>query len=262
MSEEVKAVETKSVEPVVEAPKAVEPQIGMNDVLSPRGKSHQAPEERPGGEGPTPVVEAKAQEKVLETPEEKEPLVPVKAVQAERKKRQEVQQRLMELQRQNEELMAQGSIAPDTSALEADTKKQMMAIADISSRAIHPDYQEKFDAFQSAVFDGEQINSSLYESIINSDHPGEAAYNAGKQILFIKKYGTDLDSQVKALKEETRAELKEELRKEVEAEMLGKIQTKQNQPTNLLTTRSAGSPSDRPFVQPSFGDVLQAKRRR
>lgn len=191
----------------------------------------------------------------------------VKGIIAERKKRQEAQAQLLQAQKELEELKAQGmNPSVDETQIENHVENKMkskiLAISEGSARQAHPDYQEKYEAFQSAVFDGDQVNRALYESVLNSDHPGEAAYAAGKMILFQKEHGSDLDSQVKSIEQKAIAREREKLRKEVEAEFQGKVQTKQKQPTNLFSTRSAGSSSEEPFIQPSMADLLEIKRRK
>lgn|GEM_PF-4669391 len=268
MSETVKTTETKDVSVPATETKAPEQQIGMKDVLSPRSESIEQSVEKPiesvpakvevpksidGSESITPVVEAIADPK-------QEGLV--KGLQAERKKRQEAQQQLMDLQKRNEELEAQGLQPVDTSHIDAQMKNKILAISESSAKLSHPDYAEKYAAFEAAVYDGPEINRLLYDSVVNSDHPGESAYEAGKMILFQREHGVRLDDQVKSIEAKAIAREREKIRKEVEAELHGKIQTKQNQPTNLLTSRAAGSSGEVPFVQPSMGDVLGHKRRR
>jgi hypothetical protein len=98
--------------------------------------------------------------------------------------------------------------------------------------------------------------------IMNSDHPGEAAYQAGKTLMIQKKYGTTLDEQIENIRNETREELKKSLRAEIEAEMSGKVASKLNHPTNILSARSAGGGDGKSAFQPaSFRDLLSKKQR-
>jgi hypothetical protein len=265
MAEETK--NTTETKPEVEAPKAEAKTVmsGIGDAV-PQAK-HQIKE--PKAEAPAPKVEAPVETPVkaevtpaegteITNPKEQQ-TVPVAALQSERKKRQLEQQRALELQKELDDMRSQGVTPEESQVMESKFKNSLLAVSESSARQTHKDFQEKYDAFQAAVFDGDAVNKDLYDMIVNSPHPGEAAYQAGKSILFQKEHGTDLDSQIASIEAKAIARESARIRKELEAEITGKINTKLNQPTNLLHSRSAGSGSETPFRQAGMADVLGRK---
>jgi len=215
----------------------------------------------------TDVVEAVSQEPQVETAETapkteveaqpKEVTGVLKGIQAERKKRQALEERIRELEGQINQY-SQPVYTETTTDVQPSTGVEMkiLTLSENAARRAHSDFQEKFDLFQEEAIK----NPALYDMVVNSDDPGEAAYQAGQTLMVQKKYGIDLNTQISNIKKELESELKAKIRAEVEKELLGKIQTKQNQPTNLLTTRSA-SGAEAPFRPSTFADILGARKR-
>ena len=185
----------------------------------------------------------------------------LKGIQAERRKRQQLERELSEMKQRISQYETPAYQEPQyTDAQveqpESKTEMRILSISESSARASHPDYQEKFEAFYKEATQ----NPQLYQMVINSDHPGESAYQAGKTLLIQQKYGVDFDTQYSKIKEELTAELTPKLRAEIEAQFTGKVQSKLNQPTNILQARNAGDGGPPPFRPTSFADVLGRKR--
>ena len=257
MSEEVK---TEKPEEKTEAPKEEKVEaVSFEEALKPKEETVEAKtEEAPEKEAVK--VEAQAEEAVVvESADEKTGLLA--GIQAERKKRQEWQKTALEQQREIERMKAEAPLdvaADDGSQF----KNQILGISESSARMAHKDFQPNYDAFYAAVFDGETINRQLYDSVMNSPHPGEAAYQAGKLIKFQQKFGYTLDEQIPNLEKDLEARMKDKWRKEVEAEFNGKVAVKEKQPTNILSTRSAGTQVEAPFRPTTFADILGSNKRR
>jgi hypothetical protein len=188
----------------------------------------------------------------------------LKGIQAERQKRQAAEQRAADYERRIAELEGRETTAPQVTAPQVDarTENRLLTISEQSARAAHADYQEKFNAFLEAAVDAEGRPTDLYLSVMDrSDHPGEAAYQAGKTLLLQKKYGSDPDGMIKAVREETIKEERERLKAEVTAELTGKVITKQSTPTDILAGGAAGHGGAGKEAPVGFGQLL-AKRRR
>lgn len=260
MSEQQETVETKTES---------KSELSIKDIIAPSEKETvsvsekqtETPKEEPKvTEAPkTEAVVENNEVKTTEAVEDPEKKVSgvLKGIQAERRKRQALEEELRQLKSQVQNSQTYYEPTAESQENAGQFENKILAISESSARSVHPDFQEKFDAF----FEAAQNNPTLYDAVINSDHPGEASYQAGKALLFQKKYGTDIDSQQKAIREEAIKELKDSIRKEVEAELTGKIQTKLNQPTNLLSARTANQDAGR-FQPTSFGDLLRVNRKR
>lgn len=177
------------------------------------------------------------------------------ALRAERQRRQEAEQ-----YRQSQELGFEQQ-QTDTNSVESLKKEfdnKFLFMSETSARTAHPDYDEKFGAFYNAIYtEGVLTNPSLYKTVMSSDHPGEAAYQAGKSLLVQKKYGVDWDSQYSNVRKELEAELRPQIRSEIEAEFQGKVIDKQKQPFNLLGSRNGGGGGNAPFAATSLKDLLR-----
>jgi len=258
MSEEVKTVEK------IETQQST----SMSDALKTSITEPLAAPSTPIETAPVPKVETAVEVKpAIETntdkvqPEADKAVSGVlKGIQAERKRRQALEEELKELKSryQSENLYSPVIEEVPQTHSQPDFENKVLTISETQARAAHPDFQEKFDLFMEATVN----NPSLAQMIMNSDHPGEAAYQAGKTLQVQKKYGNTLDEQIENIRKETREELKKSLRAEIEAEMSGKVATKLNHPTNILSARSASGGDGRGSFQPaSFRDLLGNKSR-
>lgn len=212
-----------------------------------------------------PVVEAPAAV-VTETPP---PLAPkgaefglIQAVQAERSKRQAAEQRLQQYETQGYapliEQPAQAAVTEDIiQSIRADLSEQY-------ARKTYQDYDQKVDAFAREVYDpatGQVKNRELYDSVIKSSLPAEAAYKAGIQILEAKKLGgwdviSDPIKYRKAVEAEVSQDLRKSIRAELEVELSGKALAKSKTPTDISQVRSAGGAETTEYQSPGFGDAL------
>jgi hypothetical protein len=191
-------------------------------------------------------------------------------LQAERRKRQE-------LQSENEQLRQQlaGNTTPEPvyDVPEADPRLQQfekrwesrfLTMSEQAARKVHSDFQEKFDLLMAecAGSDTAAPNVALAKTIFeDSDDPGEAAYQAGVQLSMQKKYGNDPTKIVEKVRSEVEAELRPKLKAELEAEILGKVVKRSNVPTNISGAASAsGGPAA--AWQPTTVDKLYGGRRR
>ena len=183
-----------------------------------------------------PKVEAQVPAAPVESEESKKSGL-LGALMNERKKRQTLESQLQALQTANPTPQPDpyadtaGFVESKVGQLGKEFKTKINSMSETMARATHPDYQEKFDAFAEAALQ----NPDLFRMVDGSEHPGEAAYLTGKQILFEKKYGRD--------PEEIRKKLTDEIRPTIEAEVkakyLGKLADRVNQPTNILNARAA-----------------------
>lgn len=217
----------------------------------PKDKPEEKPEEK---EEPK---EEKEEPKEDPQPETRERDGLLKAVQAERAKRQELEARLLAAESQKTPPADYGEdperfVSEHMAELERKFQRRLVDMSEVFSRNTHPDFQEKYDLFAEATVN----NRPLLETILASDFPAEAAYQAGKQILIEKKYGRDFEAQKKKIVEETTKNLE----KQIEEKLLAKLKDKSNQPTNILSARAAGG-EDKPDWRPTtFADILSKKR--
>lgn len=207
-----------------------------------------------------PVVEAPVVEAKVETPavvvEEPSKQVPLNALTNERRKRQEAEAALAELRALQNEQPSLPYVDPDThtliqnqvGALGKQWENRHVMMSETIAKQAHHDYDEKYKAFESVA----AANPELLNQIMQSDAPGEAAYQAGKQILFQQKYGSDSDTIIKRVKDELRPELE----KEIQASLLGKLRDRNKQPTSTSQVRAASGETVADFRPTTFGDLL------
>lgn len=184
----------------------------------------------------------------------------LKALTAERKKRQGLEEQLSQYQ---QNLQSQSYVpetyeqAPPQVSTEAEQRlnNRLIAMSEMQVKSTHPDYDEKFNVFAAEA----TANPALYESVMSSDHPALAAYQAGKALLVHKKYGTDLDKVIDGVRKETEAELRKQIRAEIEQEFSGKVAARAKAPTNISAVGSS-SPTDEGFTQSSWATALKRRR--
>jgi hypothetical protein len=226
--------QTQTTETIVETPVAAP--------VVPTETSKETPKETPAT---TPVVtpETKPTETRPET------MVPVTALQAERRKRQDIEQRL-----------AQYETPSDPEPIETNQiDPRITAVSTEMARMAHPDYDAVY-----SVFDEEATkNPQLYEMALNAKLPGEAAYQIGQHFSVVRQYGTaDPVQLVKKIREKVTEELRSTIRAELEKELTEKIQAKANTPTNILAARTAAA-NNRPSPRPlTFAEELERRNRR
>lgn len=190
--------------------------------------------------------------------------VPVKAVQAERFKRQEAERMLAEATAELASLRG----APEPTAVPADGdvasrfEEKFLAMSHAQAKQAHAgDFDEKWAAFQELAQDENGAITPLGRAILDSPHPGEAAYQAGRNHLFTKKYGSDPDAMRSAIRKENEDEMRARITEEVEARFKGKIERKNLEPTDILSGGVSGGDSGA-VAAIGFTQVLAARRRR
>lgn len=253
----------EAVEPKTEPTPVQDKPQGMSDVFA-----------RPGAPAPEPKAAEQPVVTPKATPETEKPAVveppkdPQKGIlnglQSERRKRQEAERHLEDARRRIAEYEGAPPTAPAAAPAPTNDKleNRMLTISEQSARSSHSDFQEKFDAFIAGAIGPDGTPTDLYRSVMDeSDHPGEAAYQAGKMILIQRKYGTDMDGMIKAVQEETVKDLEEKIRARVTAELTGKVARKDLTPTDILAGGSAGSGGDQPQAPLGFGHLLARRRR-
>ncbi len=183
----------------------------------------------------------------------------LKGIQAERSRRQFAENRLKEVEAELLQFKGEPAAPPQRAVSDPAIERKLLTISETSARTAHPDYTEKFQVFATEA----ESNPALYQMVMESDHPGEAAYQAGKNLMVQKKYGTDPEAMVKKIREETETEMKAKIRAELETEIKGKVQAKNNQPKNILAGRAAGG-GETGEVPPiiGFGQLLQRRSKK
>lgn len=186
----------------------------------------------------------------------------LKGIQAERGRRQSAEARVVDLEAQLAQYTGAAIEQPQAASQQgapqmSDVERRLVLMSEISARQAHPDYDEKFAAF----FKAAEQNPTLYETVMGSDHPGEAAYLAGKTLQLQAKYGTDTDGMIKAIRAETEKELREKIRGEEVAKLQGRIADKGNSPTDITAGRAAGETAAEPVQPLGFAQVLARKQR-
>lgn len=181
---------------------------------------------------------------------------------SERKKRQALEQELAQLRQQIAQPTYQEPVYQDPgdqrfTQIQRQVDDRITAMSEFQARQVHPDYDEKLTVFAEAC----KENPALWETVQNSVHPAEAAYQAGKAIQLQKKYGSDPEQMIAKVKAETEAELRERIRAEELAKLTGKAAAKANQPTNLSTVRSAAGGGAQTEWRPTSVDQIFGRKR-
>lgn len=256
------------------------------DSMLGKAQGKESPEPNEPEPTPAPVVEPKAEvvaqdvapvetpapdvqlEQEFESPAGKPPkgFVPVQALQAEREKSREYKELLQAASQQN---LQQPMQSPQPQYLEAQSpvdidpnvivRNQVATMSEKLARQSYPDYDEKFGAFREAMVSNPDTYAPLYNSIMQSENPGEAAYRAGIHILETKKYGAEVVSDpVKyraAIRKELEAELKPKIESDTHKAIQGKLTERSKTPTDISDARAAGGSSE-PEYQPKSFEAL------
>lgn len=200
--------------------------------------------------------------------------VPVKALQSVREQVKETREQLQQALLLNQQLQAlqapQAQYFEPQPQTEVDPnvviKNQVVSMSERIARQAYPDYDEKYGAFAKAYNANPAKLQSLYESIMGSEHPAEAAYRAGEQILFAEKYGQDVVTSPTKFREALRKEIEAELKPKIEADTHKKIQGKLTErsktPTDISQARSAGGSTVAEYRSPSLDQLLAKVQKR
>lgn len=177
------------------------------------------------------------------------------ALQAERLKRQSLEARLAELE---------GTSVPQEAAQSEiqSLKTQLYRQSEHLARLAHPDYDEVYADFEKEALN----NEALAITVLNSEVPAEAAYQAGLNIRLQKKYGVDVVGNPMKLKEalekEIRADERARANQEFQAQLSAKATQRSKTPTDISLARAAGGSTVSEYQSPSFGEALRAVHRR
>lgn len=129
--------------------------------------------------------------------------VPLKAVEDERRKRQELERKLAEYeaklaQQQQPEPAPDWTLEPEVAAqrLQADFERRAFSLkVEMSERMVrqqHADYEEVRDAFAQAA----QADPRLAQALVNHPFPAEFAYQQGKRIKMLMEIGDDPEAYI------------------------------------------------------------------
>lgn len=211
------------------------------------------------------------EESVSEVPEGKEAAkqVPLPALQEERAKRQQLQDEVdflrQQIQFQNqkrdqyEDAGFQEEVDPiekRIQALESTYSAKLLAMSEMQAKAVHSDYDDFYSVFEQHV--KENQDKSLYQQVMASEHPAEAAYQAGKRLKLQSQYGSkDIVEIISKVERDAESRLRAKIEKEVEDRILGKALAKnKTSSTNISQARVAGGGSVPAFQPKSFGAML------
>jgi hypothetical protein len=220
-----------------------------------------------------PTKEATPETAVVETPAEpvKEPVSEVVApVQEDTRQVNGLLSTIQSLREERRTLRERLGQYETTQTAETEAQPQpsdprFTAMSEQMARMAHPnDYAEKFKSFESKCLEEHKTmgSSPTFEMVMNSVSPGEAAYQAGMTFETTKKYGTDIGTMIKNIREEVKKELEPEIRKSLSEELAGKLAHRQQTPTNISQARAAGGDTSAPWSAPSFSDELRRRKAR
>lgn len=226
--------------------------------------SEPAPTETAAPEAPAPTPEPQATAPAP-TPEPPPPPVTpavddkarglIAALQAERQKRQEAEALAQQLQ---------GTSIPEDQAQAqlAAVKNQLLRQSETLARMVHKDYDEVYREFEAEAVQ----NPALALSVLNSEVPAEAAYQAGMNLRMAKKYGAEVVGNPLKLKEAIEADIRKDERekaiKEFEAKLTAKAAERSKTPTDITQARAAGGGATPEYVDPGFGGLLRSVHKR
>jgi len=163
-----------------------------------------------------------------------DPKVSYSALKEERHKRREMSSRIKELESKIAERDGEvGEVEPpDNNKLAKAIVGLQDSLFAMSTKAILnlEDGAECLRAFDDLCVD----NEALHERMMEDKDPAQFAYDHVKGAKLTEKYGTDFQSQYKAIKAEAR--------KEVEKEIMDKMKGRGAQPKSLSGTRNLRSP--------------------
>ena len=178
----------------------------------------------------------------------------MKAMEEERKKRQELERKLHEIAAQQQKPAAQpdpnapktfwddpeGALQrhqQQTQALLVNTKLNM---SEAIARRNHADFQEKAEIFGEMV----KANPVIYQQMLNQLDPAEFAYQTAKQHKEMSEIG-NIDEYRKKIEAETRARVEKEMREKMDAEARARAAEAARLPGSL-TNVPGTAPASRP----------------
>lgn len=178
---------------------------------------------------------------------------------AERRKRQEMEAQLQRFQQPEPQSYLDSPeqyVDKQVGSVKKEVQDHITSMSEIMARQAHPDFEEKYRAFQDAALQ----NPALMDMVLGDRFPGEAAYQMGKQVMFNQKYGASVDDMYKNIRAEAEAELRPKIREELEVAYLGKVHQRANNPTNISSARVANGDAQSDWQPTSFGQVLKRRR--
>lgn len=196
------------------------------------------------------------------------------AVVSERKKRQEYERQIAEMQGRLQTLQQfaqpqqaqqkpQAEEAPNfyadperyisrqLEAVKAEQASQRMSMSAAMVRTQHPDYDEVLPAFMEAVRNAPYLE----QQVMNHPHPAMFAYETGKTYLEARKYGGSLEEMKKKLREELRVELEAELKK------ASSVSAAENANKSTAGARGTGAATAAQFTGPTPLDSILPRDR-
>lgn len=241
------------------APEAVEAQVAE---AAPAESTAPIAEAKPTEATPAPAVEAAAEVKPTEPVAEAAPqnprMVPVSALQQERERRQIAEALLA--QREQEAPPAPEPAVEELDPVARQLKKMEERFLNASQRyaqRAHADFDEAYKVFAEEC----QTNQALAQVVVESEDPGEAAYQAGKNLMLAKKYGVksigDINGLVTAIEKDVRADERKKADAEWQTKITGRAAERSKTPTDITEARAAGGATEsEPVYIPSFGQAL------
>lgn len=183
---------------------------------------------------------------VTPTPEPKQETAPVSALIAERRKRQELEARLRELE--------QAQPKPDFYAdpekyIDSRLSERTLQMSAAMVEAQHPDFKEKLAVFLEAAAD----NPLLQAEIERHPHPALYAYQQAQRIEEFRQL-KDVDG----MKAKLRAEIEAQVRAEYEAKQAQRQAQKASLPPDLTNARATRTPE--PAVNASLESILKRNK--
>lgn len=186
-------------------------------------------------------------------------MVPVSALQAEREKRRIAEALLAQQDANNPAQIPEPQFHEEQAQVDPQYKAlndKFLAQSEKAARRAHTDFDPAFQAFTAEI----QSNRELARLVVDSEDPGEAAYQVGKNLLVQKKYGTspgDWAGFASAVEKEAREDERKKVIAEYEGKFTAKAAERSKTPTDISQGRAAGGSTETPWVQPSFSSALR-----
>lgn len=204
-------------------------------------------------EGATPAPAHAIPQELLQAEIAKATRGLVAALQAERQKRQQLEDTGL-------------NVSDDPNGgMVRQLRNQLMVTEERMLRAQHSDYDEHLALFAAEA----ERNPGLAETVLASDSPAFAAYQVGQNLKIAKEFGPDAFANPHQLVGKVREQTEKALRSKIEAELRAEFDKKltasaterANTPTDITQARAAGGETQ-PYQSPGLGDVLSRVQRR
>lgn len=182
---------------------------------------------------------------------EKEQTVPLAAVLAERRKRQELEQRLQQLQSQPPQPQIPDFFADPEAHVQTAIKQNTVQMSAAMVEQQYPDFREKLSVFMEEA----QRNPVLQAELEAHPHPALYAYTKAKEIADYREFRTSggLETLKKQAFEEGRLAALAEIEKQKGAHKA----LADSIPPDLSTARGAKAPSDDEGVDEPLESILK-----